>query len=49
LLTIVIVVGGAALVVALGRLLWRRLQGLWRRAKEAGPSLGVGATTLFRS
>src|SRR6266508_1283205 len=40
LLTIVIVVGGAALVVALGRLLWRRLQGLWRRAKEGGAVLG---------
>jgi uncharacterized membrane protein YbhN (UPF0104 family) len=37
--TAVILVGGAGLLVLLGRLFWRKLQGLWEHAKEGGALL----------
>jgi uncharacterized membrane protein YbhN (UPF0104 family) len=38
-LTVVILVGGAALLLLLGRLFWRKLQGFWEHAKEGGAIL----------
>jgi uncharacterized membrane protein YbhN (UPF0104 family) len=39
-LTVLILVGGAALLLLLGRLFWRKLQGFWEHAKEGGAILG---------
>jgi uncharacterized membrane protein YbhN (UPF0104 family) len=38
-LAVVIVVGGGFLLVLLGRLFWRKLKGLWEKAKEGGAIL----------
>ena len=40
-LTTVILVGGAALVAMLVRVFWRKLQGLWEKAKEGGAILAT--------
>jgi uncharacterized membrane protein YbhN (UPF0104 family) len=39
--TTVVVVGGIGLLVVLARIFWRKLQGLWKRAKEGGTILGT--------
>jgi uncharacterized membrane protein YbhN (UPF0104 family) len=39
-LTVLILVGGAFLIVLLGRIFWRKLQGLWAKAKQGGAILG---------
>jgi uncharacterized membrane protein YbhN (UPF0104 family) len=39
LLSLIIVVGGAVLVVVVGRLFWRWLDGLWQKAKQGGKIL----------
>jgi uncharacterized membrane protein YbhN (UPF0104 family) len=39
-LTIVILVGGAALIILVGRLLWHRLRHTWENTKEGGAILG---------
>ena len=38
-LTVVIIVGGALLLVVLGRIFWHKLQGLWEKAKQGGTIL----------
>lgn len=38
-LTIAIVAGGAVLILVLGRIFWRKVQGLWEQAKEGGAIL----------
>ena len=38
--TALILGGGAFLIVLLGRIFWRKLQGLWEKAKEGGAILG---------
>ena len=38
--TIIIVVGGTALIVVAVRVLWKRLRGTWENAKEGGAVLG---------
>jgi uncharacterized membrane protein YbhN (UPF0104 family) len=38
-LTVIILVGGAILLVLLGRLFWRKLQAPWERAKQGGAIL----------
>jgi uncharacterized membrane protein YbhN (UPF0104 family) len=38
-LTVLILVGGAFLIVLLGRIFWRKLQGLWKKAKQGGAIL----------
>ncbi len=38
-LTVLAVLGGALLVVILGRVFWRKLQGLWAKAKQGGAIL----------
>ncbi len=40
-LTISLIVGGIALVVILGRIFWKKLQGLWEKAKEGGAILAT--------
>jgi uncharacterized membrane protein YbhN (UPF0104 family) len=40
-LTIVIIVGGIGLLVLLCRIFWRKLQGLWEKAKEGGAILAT--------
>jgi uncharacterized membrane protein YbhN (UPF0104 family) len=40
LLLLAIVVGGAFLVITLGRIFWRWLEGLWEKAKQGGKILG---------
>ena len=40
-LTVVLLVGGIALVVMLVRVFWRKLQGLWHKAKEGGAILAT--------
>lgn len=40
-LTLCLVLGGLGLLVALGRIFWRRLQGLWAKAKEGGAILAT--------
>ena len=35
-LTIVIVVGGAFLIVIVGRIFWRQVKKLWEQAKQGG-------------
>jgi uncharacterized membrane protein YbhN (UPF0104 family) len=37
--TVIILVGGALLLFALGRMFWRKMQGLWERAKVGGAIL----------
>jgi uncharacterized membrane protein YbhN (UPF0104 family) len=49
LLTLSIVVGGAVLLVILGRIFWRKVQGLWEQAKEGGAILTEPKTYLKRS
>jgi uncharacterized membrane protein YbhN (UPF0104 family) len=49
LLTIGIVVGAAVLIVILGRIFWRKVQGLWEQAKEGGAILTQPKTYLKRS
>lgn len=48
-LTIGVVAGGAVLVVVLGRVFWRKVQGLWEQAKEGGAILAEPGTYLRRS
>jgi uncharacterized membrane protein YbhN (UPF0104 family) len=38
-LTVLILVGGALLIVLLARIFWRKLQGLWAKAKQGGAIL----------
>jgi uncharacterized membrane protein YbhN (UPF0104 family) len=38
-LTVLILLGGAFLIVLLARIFWRRLQGLWAKAKQGGAIL----------
>ena len=38
-LTVVIIAGGALLLVVLGRIFWQKLQGLWEKAKQGGTIL----------
>jgi uncharacterized membrane protein YbhN (UPF0104 family) len=38
-LTVLIIVGGVMLIVVLARAFWRRLEGLWRKAKQGGAIL----------
>jgi uncharacterized membrane protein YbhN (UPF0104 family) len=38
-LTVLILLGGAFLLVLLGRIFWRKLQGLWTKAKQGGAIL----------
>jgi uncharacterized membrane protein YbhN (UPF0104 family) len=38
-LTVLIVLGGAFLIVLLARIFWRKLQGLWAKAKQGGAIL----------
>jgi uncharacterized membrane protein YbhN (UPF0104 family) len=40
-LTLALLAGGAALVVMLVRVFWRKLQGLWHKAKEGGAILAT--------
>ena len=40
-LTVLIIVGGIGLLVVLGRIFWRKLQGLWDKAKEGGAILAT--------
>jgi uncharacterized membrane protein YbhN (UPF0104 family) len=47
-LTLLVVVGGLALVVLLGRIFWRKLQGLWAKAKEGGAILSAPRRYLVR-
>ena len=47
-LTLLIVVGGIGLAVVLGRLFWRKLQGLWAKAKEGGAILASPRRYLVR-
>jgi uncharacterized membrane protein YbhN (UPF0104 family) len=47
-LTVVLLVGGIALVVILARTFWRKLQGLWHKAKEGGAILATPRKYLVR-
>jgi uncharacterized membrane protein YbhN (UPF0104 family) len=47
-LTLVLLVGGAALVVILVRVFWRKLQGLWHKAKEGGAILATPRKYLMQ-
>jgi uncharacterized membrane protein YbhN (UPF0104 family) len=47
-LTVLILVSGVALVVLLGRLFWRKVQGLWAKAKEGGAILAAPRRYLVR-
>jgi uncharacterized membrane protein YbhN (UPF0104 family) len=38
-LAVLLIVGGAGLLVLLGRMFWKRLQGLWEKAKQGGKIL----------
>jgi uncharacterized membrane protein YbhN (UPF0104 family) len=38
-LTVTMLVGGALLIIILGRIFWRKLQGLWVKAKQGGAIL----------
>jgi uncharacterized membrane protein YbhN (UPF0104 family) len=40
-LTVLIIAGGGLLLVILGRIFWRKLQGLWEKAKEGGAILAT--------
>ena len=40
-LTLLFLAGGALLVVILGRIFWRKIQGLWEKAKEGGAILAT--------
>jgi uncharacterized membrane protein YbhN (UPF0104 family) len=46
---LIIVAGGIALLVLLGRIFWRKLKGLWEQAKEGGAILTQPKTYLRRS
>ena len=46
--TIIIVVGGTALIVVAVRVLWKRLRGTWENAKEGGAVLGDRACSSSR-
>jgi hypothetical protein len=48
-LTITIVVGGAMLIVIVGRILWRKVKVLWEQAKEGGAILTQPKTYLKHS
>jgi uncharacterized membrane protein YbhN (UPF0104 family) len=48
-LTIGIVAGGAVLIVIVGRILWRKVKGLWEQAKEGGAILTEPRTYLKRA
>jgi uncharacterized membrane protein YbhN (UPF0104 family) len=39
-LSITLILGGLFLIVILGRIFWRKLQGLWEKAREGGAILG---------
>jgi len=47
-LTLLVVVGGIGLVFVLGRIFWRKLQGLWAKAKEGGAILSAPRRYLVR-
>jgi uncharacterized membrane protein YbhN (UPF0104 family) len=47
--TIVIVTGGALLVVVLGRMFWRQVKKLWAQAKEGGAILATPRRYLTRA
>ena len=47
-LTLLIIGGGIALLFVLGRLFWRKLQGLWEKAKEGGAILASPRRYLVR-
>ena len=44
----IVLVGGVALLVLLGRIFWRKLQGLWEKAKEGGAILARPRDYLTR-
>ena len=46
---LLIVAGGIALLVLLGRIFWRKLKGLWEQAKEGGAILTQPKTYLKRA
>ncbi|HET9545857.1 MAG TPA: YbhN family protein [Gaiellaceae bacterium] len=47
-LTLLTIVGGLALVALLARMFWRKVQGLWERAKEGGAILATPRRYLVR-
>jgi uncharacterized membrane protein YbhN (UPF0104 family) len=47
-LTVILIVGGLALLALLGRLFWRKLEGLWEKAKEGGAILATPRRYLVR-
>ena len=47
-LAVVLLVGGVALVVVLVRIFWRKLQGLWHKAKEGGAILATPRKYIVR-
>jgi uncharacterized membrane protein YbhN (UPF0104 family) len=47
--TLIIVLGGIAVLVVVGRIFWRKVKGLWEHAKQGGAILGQPKTYLKRS
>lgn len=47
-LTLLTIVGGLALVALLARMFWRKLQGLWEKAKEGGAILATPRRYVVR-
>ncbi|HSJ94655.1 MAG TPA: lysylphosphatidylglycerol synthase transmembrane domain-containing protein, partial [Gaiellaceae bacterium] len=47
-LTLVAIVGGLALVALLARMFWRKVQGLWEKAKEGGAILATPRRYVVR-
>jgi len=47
-LTLLTIVGGLALLALLARMFWRKLQGLWEKAKEGGAILATPRRYLVR-
>ncbi len=48
-LTVLIIVGGAMLIMIVGRLLWSKVKKLWEQAKEGGAILGEPKTYLKKA
>jgi len=46
--TLLILLGGVVLLVVLARVFWRKLQGLWAKAKEGGAILGAPRRYVVR-
>jgi uncharacterized membrane protein YbhN (UPF0104 family) len=47
--TLIIVVGGIVLLVIVGRILWRKMRGLWEHAKQGGAILSEPKTYFKRA